>query len=300
MCKDCGCIVSNHSHSHTHTDGTTHTHSHNHNGSHTHQDSHDHIHHSHTHTHSDGTTHSHEHEHSHEHNDNHTHHSHLHSNPTLNDTKTIDVISKILSANDEEAAKNRAWLDSHNILSINLMSSPGSGKTTLLESTIKSGEFKIGVVEGDLETNQDANRIIKAGGKAHQISTGQSCHLDAFMVHEGLHHLPLNELDLVFIENVGNLVCPASYDVGSHLNAVLISVPEGDDKVAKYPVMFRSADVLLITKIDLIKHFEFDIQKVKDEARKLNPKVDIIEIDSKNGLGVDKWINYIKFKREFR
>ncbi|MDL0088270.1 hydrogenase nickel incorporation protein HypB [Campylobacter gastrosuis] len=228
------------------------------------------------------------------------HHDHHHENHALNDTKTIEVISKILSQNDEEAAKNRSWLDSEKILCVNLMSSPGSGKTTLLEATIKSGAFKIGVVEGDLETNADANRIIKAGGKAYQISTGQTCHLDAFMVHKGLHHLPLNELEIVFVENVGNLVCPASYDVGSHLNAVLISVPEGDDKVAKYPVMFRSADILIISKIDLLPHFEFDLQKVKDEARKLNPKVDIIEIDARSGRGLEKWLNYLKFKREFR
>ncbi|CAD7289431.1 Hydrogenase/urease maturation factor HypB [Campylobacter majalis] len=270
MCKDCGCsIPKDHDHSHTHADGTTHSHSHDHDHAHSHGHSHDHSH-------------------------------HEHANPTLNDKKTIDVISKILSANDEQAQKNRAWLDGHKILSLNLMSSPGSGKTTLLEATIKSGEYKIGVVEGDLETNQDANRIIKAGGKAHQISTGQACHLDAFMVHDGLHHLPLSELDVVFVENVGNLVCPASYDVGTHINVVLISVPEGDDKVAKYPVMFRSADVVIISKIDLLPHFDFDVQKVKDEARKLNPKVDIIEIDSKNGEGVRKWLDFIKYKKEYR
>jgi hydrogenase nickel incorporation protein HypB len=146
----------------------------------------------------------------------------------------------------------------------------------------------------------DANRVINAGGIAYQISTGQTCHLDAFMVHNGLHHLPLNELDLVFIENVGNLVCPASYDVGAHLNAVLISVPEGSDKVAKYPVMFRAADVVIITKTGLLEHFDFDVELVKKEARKLNPKVDIIEVDSRSGQGIDKWINYIKVKKEAR
>ncbi|AII14813.1 hydrogenase nickel insertion protein HypB [Campylobacter iguaniorum] len=261
MCKDCGCSMGNgHSHEHSH-DGVTHTHSHEHIG-----------------------------EHSHDH----------HFHPALNEKKTVDVITKILSQNDAEAAHNRAHLDEKGILCINLMSSPGAGKTTLLEATIKNGAFKVGVVEGDLETNKDANRILNAGAKAHQITTGQTCHLDAFMVHEGLHHLPLNELDLVFIENVGNLVCPASYDVGSHLNAVLLSVPEGADKVAKYPVMFRAADVLIITKISLLEHFDFDLEEVKKEARKLNPKVDIIEVDSKTGAGIDKWINYIKMKKEFR
>ncbi|EAI4413939.1 hydrogenase nickel incorporation protein HypB [Campylobacter fetus] len=262
MCKDCGCSMGNHAHSHEHThNGLTHTHSHEHIGEHTHD-----------------------------------HHAH----PALNEKKTVEVIEKILKENDHEAEHNRSHLDEHGILCINLMSSPGAGKTTLLEATIKNGDFKIGVVEGDLETNQDANRILKAGAKAHQITTGQTCHLDAFMVHEGLHHLPLSELDLVFIENVGNLVCPASYDVGAHINTVLLSVPEGGDKVTKYPVMFRAADVLIITKIGLLEHFDFDIGEVKKDARKLNPKVDIIEVDSRTGAGIEQWINYIKMKKEFR
>ncbi|MBO7154668.1 MAG: hydrogenase nickel incorporation protein HypB [Campylobacter sp.] len=238
--------------------------------------------------------------HHHNHDDHHHNHHGRHDHPVLNEKKTIEVVEKILKDNDHEAAHNRAHLDEYGLLCINLMSSPGAGKTTLLEATIKASGLKIGVVEGDLETNMDANRVINAGGIAYQISTGQTCHLDAFMVHNGLHHLPLNELDLVFIENVGNLVCPASYDVGAHLNAVLISVPEGSDKVAKYPVMFRAADVVIITKIGLLEHFDFDVELVKKEARKLNPKVDIIEVDSRSGQGIDKWINYIKVKKEAR
>ncbi|MBQ7135691.1 hydrogenase nickel incorporation protein HypB [Campylobacter sp.] len=239
--------------------------------------------------------------HHHSHDDHHNHHYHgHHDHPVLNEKKTIEVVEKILKDNDHEAAHNRAHLDEYGLLCINLMSSPGAGKTTLLEATIKASGLKIGVVEGDLETNMDANRVVNAGGVAYQISTGQTCHLDAFMVHNGLHHLPLNELDLVFIENVGNLVCPASYDVGAHLNAVLISVPEGSDKVAKYPVMFRAADVVIITKIGLLEHFDFDVEMVKKEARKLNPKVDIIEVDSRSNQGIDKWINYIKVKKEAR
>ncbi|MCI6988261.1 MAG: hydrogenase nickel incorporation protein HypB [Campylobacter sp.] len=231
------------------------------------------------------------HEHSHA-------HSHNHAHPSLNETKTVEVITKILSKNDEEAAHNNAHLNEAGVFCINLMSSPGSGKTSLLERTIKESGYKIGVVEGDLETNKDADRIIKAGAKAHQISTGQTCHLDAFMVHEGLHHLPLKELDIVFIENVGNLVCPASYSLGAHLDTVLLSVPEGSDKVAKYPVMFRKADVLIITKISLIEHFDFNIEEVKKEAKKLNPKVDIITLDSLTGEGFDKWLKYLKLKKE--
>lgn len=238
--------------------------------------------------------------HHHNHDDHHHNHHGHHDHPVLNEKKTIEVVEKILKDNDHEAAHNRAHLDKYGLLCINLMSSPGAGKTTLLEATIKASGLKIGVVEGDLETNMDANRVINAGGIAYQISTGQTCHLDAFMVHNGLHHLPLNELDLVFIENVGNLVCPASYDVGAHLNAVLISVPEGSDKVAKYPVMFRAADVVIITKTGLLEHFDFDVELVKKEARKLNPKVDIIEVDSRSNQGIDKWINYIKVKKEAR
>lgn len=238
--------------------------------------------------------------HHHNHDDHHHNHHGHHDHPVLNEKKTIEVVEKILKDNDHEAVHNRAHLDEYGLLCINLMSSPGAGKTTLLEATIKASGLKIGVVEGDLETNMDANRVINAGGIAYQISTGQTCHLDAFMVHNGLHHLPLNELDLVFIENVGNLVCPASYDVGAHLNAVLISVPEGSDKVAKYPVMFRAADVVIITKTGLLEHFDFDVELVKKEARKLNPKVDIIEVDSRSNQGIDKWINYIKVKKEAR
>lgn len=228
-----------------------------------------------------------------------THHHH-HDHPTLNESKTVEVVSKILSENDKEAEHNREHLDEHSILSINLMSSPGAGKTTLLEATIKANKFKIGVVEGDLETNKDADRIIKAGAKAHQITTGQACHLDAFMVHKGLHHLPLSELNLVFVENVGNLVCPASYDVGAHLNVVLLSTPEGSDKVAKYPVMFRAADLVVITKSSIKEHFDFNTKDVIEDIRKLNPKADIIELDSKTGEGMDRWLKYLEFKMELR
>jgi hydrogenase nickel incorporation protein HypB len=172
----------------------------------------------------------------------------VHSNPQLNDKKTVDVIKKILDKNDHEAAHNRAHFDKNNVLAINLMSSPGSGKTTLLEKIADISGFKYGVIEGDLETSRDADRLKAKGIPAYQIQTGSACHLDAFMVHKGLHDMPLEDMDVCFVENVGNLVCPASYDVGTHLNIVLVSVPEGNDKIAKYPVMVRSADLVLITK----------------------------------------------------
>jgi len=236
--------------------------------------------------------------HSHEH----KHHHNNHTNPTLEDKKTVEVITKILDANDKQAESNRKHFDQYGIFAINLMSSPGAGKTTLLEKTIEmlNNELKIGVIEGDLETNRDAERIKAKGVPAYQITTGQACHLDAFMVHEGIHHMPLEELDIIFVENVGNLVCPASYDIGTHMNVVLLSVPEGDDKPAKYPVMFRSADILLITKVDLIDYFDFNIEKAIEETRKLNPKVDVILVSTKNEKGLDKWINYLKMKSSLR
>jgi hydrogenase nickel incorporation protein HypB len=180
------------------------------------------------------------------------------------------------------------------------MSSPGSGKTTLLEHLSDIADFKFGVVEGDLETNKDADRLIKKGIKAVQIQTGSACHLDAFMVHKGLHDMPLENLDVCFIENVGNLVCPASYDVGTHLNIVLVSIPEGEDKIIKYPVMFRSADLILITKTDLLPYFEYDIEAEKANARKLKPNVDILEVSTKDEKSLQAVVDWINFKRRMR
>ncbi len=260
MCQDCGCSITDHTHGHSHA-------------------------------------HDHHHDHSHEHQ---AAHETLHHNPQLNDTKTISVITKILDKNNHEAAHNRAHFDKHNVLSINLMSSPGSGKTTLLEQMAGLAKFKFGVIEGDLETSRDADRIKAKGIPAYQIQTGSACHLDAFMVHKGLHDMPLHDIDVCFIENVGNLVCPASYDVGSHLNIVLVSVPEGSDKIEKYPVMFRQADLVLITKTDLLPHFDYDIEHEKAEARKLKPNVDILEVSSKEPASVQAVIDWIEFKRKMR
>lgn len=243
----------------------------------------------------------HEHEH---HHSNENHHSHIneniHHNPQLNDAKTISVIQKILDKNDHEARHNRAHFDNHKVLGINLMSSPGSGKTTLLENLVDIADFKFAVVEGDLETSRDADRLKAKGIDAVQIQTGSACHLDAFMVHKGLHNLSLENIDVCFVENVGNLVCPASYDVGTHLNIVLVSVPEGEDKIAKYPVMFRSADLILFTKTDLLPYFEYDIEKEKMEARKLKPNVDILEVSIKDKQSLQNVVDWINFKRKMR
>ncbi len=239
-------------------------------------------------------------EHEHHHDHHHDHHNEIHDNPQLNDAKTVSVIKKILDKNDHEADHNRAHFDEHNVLAINLMSSPGSGKTTLLEHLSEVADFKFGVVEGDLETNRDADRLKAKGIPSEQIQTGSACHLDAFMVHKGLHHLPIKDLDVCFIENVGNLVCPASYDVGAHLNIVLVSIPEGESKIEKYPVMFRKADLVLFTKVDLLPYFEYDLEKEKEAARKLKPNVDILEVSTKDKESLKKVANWIKFKKEMR
>jgi len=281
MCTDCGCSIRG---MEQHLDG--------HEGKHSH----------------DGgkTFHSHEHDsheegHVHEHSDEHQKaHEHLHHNPQLNDSKTILVIQKILDKNDQEANHNRTHLEEHGILGINLMSSPGSGKTTLLEYLADVANFKFGVVEGDLETERDANRLRAKGIPAQQIQTGTACHLDAFMVHKGLHDMPLDEMNVCFVENVGNLVCPASYDVGTHLNIVLVSVPEGEDKIAKYPVMFRKADLILITKTDLLPHFKYDMEREKADARRIKPNVDILEVNVNDIDSVKAVAEWIEFKRKMR
>lgn len=247
------------------------------------------------HGHDHGETHSHEHSHEHQHA-----HETLHHNPQLNDAKTITVISKILEKNNHEAAHNRAHFESSGVLAINLMSAPGSGKTALLEAMAQSAAFRFGVIEGDLETSRDADRIKAKGIPAFQIQTGSACHLDAFMVHKGLHAMPLSEMDVCFVENVGNLVCPASYDVGAHLNIVLVSIPEGSDKIEKYPVMFRQADLILITKMDLLEHFDYDVAHEKKEARKLKPNVDILEVSVKDKASIQRVIEWIEFKRKMR
>ena len=268
MCKDCGCSITGHSHEKNHSHET-------------------HLHGGHEHHHGE----------SHEHQET---HAHLHDNPQLNDKKTIEVITKILDKNNQEAEHNREHFNSHGVLCINLMSSPGSGKTALLESLAKMNAFKFCVIEGDLETSRDADRLRACGIEAHQIQTGSACHLDAFMVHKALHHTDLDAADVCFIENVGNLVCPASYDVGSHLNIVLVSIPEGEDKIAKYPVMFRQADLILFTKTDLLPYFEYDMEKEKEMARKLKPSVDILEVSVKDEASLKKVASWIKFKMEMR
>ncbi|HKK04281.1 MAG TPA: hydrogenase nickel incorporation protein HypB [Gammaproteobacteria bacterium] len=209
----------------------------------------------------------------------------------------VTVLRGLLSENDHQAAHNREHFDRHGVLAVNLMSSPGSGKTALLEATIAAlkHEFAIGVVEGDLETENDAERIRAQGVPAIQIATGTACHLDAHMVHDALHNLDLGALDIVFIENVGNLVCPASFDLGHHRNVTLLSVTEGDDKPAKYPVMFRAADLMLVTKTDLLAVLEdFETARAEDHLRALASAAPVLEVAARKGMGLDAWFGWLR------
>lgn len=211
--------------------------------------------------------------------------------------ESVEVITAILDANDRVAAHNREHFDAQGVLAINLMSSPGSGKTSLLEATIRAldGELKVAVVEGDLATENDAARIRACGVPAVQITTGNACHLDAQMVHDALHDLPLAGLDLLFVENVGNLVCPASFDLGQHRNVTLLSVPEGDDKPAKYPVMFRAADLSLITKTDLLAYItEFKVERAHAALRQIGFGGETIELSNRGGEGFAAWLAWLE------
>ena len=209
-------------------------------------------------------------------------------------TLTVELLEDLMLENNRQAASNRQHLDAAGVFCINLMSSPGSGKTTLLEKTIDAlkGKVRIGVIEGDLETENDAQRIRAKGAPAFQITTGTACHLDAKMVHRGLHHMPLEELDLLFIENVGNLVCPAAYDLGAHINVTLLAVTEGDDKPMKYPVIFRAADMAIITKTDLLPHCEFDVHKATESILALNPEAHVLTLGKGNEKGLNEWLDF--------
>jgi len=212
-------------------------------------------------------------------------------------TETIEVITAILGENDRVAAHNREHFDASGLLALNLMSSPGAGKTSLLEATIRAldGRLKVAVVEGDLATENDADRIRACGVPAVQITTGNACHLDAQMVHDAVHGLPLADLDVLFIENVGNLVCPASFDLGQHRNVTLLSVPEGDDKPAKYPVMFRAADLSLITKTDLLPYLaEFSVERARLALRQIGYAGETIELTSRGGEGFAAWLAWLE------
>ena len=211
------------------------------------------------------------------------------------ESRVVELHQRILEKNDLEATHNRQVLSRMGIIGLNLMSSPGSGKTSLIEKTIDTlgGGLRIAVIEGDLETDRDAERIRRKGIPVHQITTGQTCHLDALMLHEAFHHIPLSDVDILFVENVGNLVCPAVYDIGTHVNVVLLSTTEGDDKPAKYPTVFRNSDMMLLTKIDLLPHSDFNTRRAKSDALAINPNLQILELSSTTGSGFDSWIEML-------
>ncbi len=215
-------------------------------------------------------------------------------------TKTVDVHESLFAANENIAKSNREHFEAMGAVAINLISSPGSGKTTLLEHTIEHlrDEYRIGVIEGDIETERDAERIRAKGVPVVQLTTGGACHLDAAMTHKGFHQLQKepggDKLDILFIENVGNLVCPTSFDLGEHHRIVLVSVPEGPDKPAKYPKAFTSSDTFLITKTDLLPYFDFPVEEAKAEALRLNPKIKVLDFSSKTGEKFDEWLNFLR------
>jgi hydrogenase nickel incorporation protein HypB len=244
------------------------------------------------HRHDDGTVHAHEHDHD--------------PRSDLGDhsgyatgTERIEVLERIFDENDRTAAANRADLAEHGVCAVNLMSSPGAGKTALLRETLRTlaDSVRVGVIEGDIETSLDADRLAGFGAAVALVNTGNGfggeCHLDAPMVRSVLPQLPLEDLDLVLIENVGNLVCPAEFDVGEHARAMIYSITEGEEKPLKYPVMFRSADLVVINKIDLLPHLDFDLDAFRNNLRAVNPKVAIIEVSARTGQGVEGWCDWL-------
>jgi hydrogenase nickel incorporation protein HypB len=210
-------------------------------------------------------------------------------------TTRIPIVENILSANDRMAERNRLLLDWAGVYSINLMASPGAGKTSLILKTLDclNGRLKLGVVEGDLASSIDAEKAAAAGLPAVQINTGGECHLDAVMLADALPALPLHDLDLVLVENVGNLVCPANFQIGTHLNVLIASIPEGDDKPYKYPGMYRGMQVLIINKLDLLPYVPFDMEYFQRGVEALNPGVVTFALSSKTGEGMDAWADWL-------
>lgn len=207
----------------------------------------------------------------------------------------IPVVENILSANDRLAAENRAIFDKAGVFAINLMASPGAGKTSLVERTVEglAGRLRLGVIEGDLASSLDADRAAAAGAAAVQINTGGECHLDAVMLHAALPQLDLKSLDLLIVENVGNLVCPTSFKLGVHRNILIASTPEGDDKPYKYPGSYRGIDALVINKIDLLPYVDFDMQNFRRGVEMLNPGVMTFPLSCRTGEGLDAWLDWL-------
>jgi len=223
--------------------------------------------------------------------------------PRARPAARVEVMRGLLADNDARAAHNRMHFDRHGLLVVNLMSSPGAGKTALLEASIDAlaGRHGVAVIVGDLETEHDALRLRARGVPVVQITTGNACHLDAAMVHDAWHGLPHEGIDILFIENVGNLVCPASFDLGQHHNVVLLSVTEGDDKPAKYPVMFRAADLVLLAKVDLLPYLgDFDPARAERFVRRLASRAPILPLSARSGSGMQDWLGWLHAMRAAR
>lgn len=267
MCSVCGCGEGEtHIEGHSHEDGHSHTHDHQHEG--------------HSHDYGQGPAHAHA--------------------PGLSQSRMVQIEQDILSKNNAYALENRNYFRQHGILALNLVSSPGSGKTALLTRSINDlkGQFPIAVIEGDQQTANDAERIRETGAPAIQINTGKGCHLDGHMIGHALESLSPEDGSLLFIENVGNLVCPAAFDLGEAHKVAILSVTEGEDKPIKYPDMFHAANLMILNKIDLLPYLDFDIEKCMEYARQVNPSIKIIQLSAKSGEGLESWYQWIKANRQ--
>lgn len=285
MCSTCGCssnengitltkMGENH-HTHHHHDGHIHSHEHHH-GEHSH-------------------THEHYHEHGHEHHNDHDHEHHHHHSHNVN---IVELEKDILHQNQLGAERNRGFFEALNIFAMNLVSSPGSGKTSLLEKTIADlkGEIEFSVIEGDQQTTNDAERIHALNVPVLQINTGKGCHLDSEMIAKSLKELKPKQNSILMIENVGNLVCPSMFDLGENQRVVIISTTEGEDKPLKYPDMFFSSNICIINKIDLLPYLKFDVEKLKENAKKVNPNIQFFEVSATSGEGMEAWYGFLRGK----
>ena len=311
MCVTCGCGSDQnhvegegHGHEHTHADGTTHAHPHVHGQEHGHAHEHDHAH-GRAHEHAHGAVHRHRHAdgswHSHDHGDAAVAAASgatlgaAHA-PGVTPKRMVQIEQDILAKNDAVAAANRQRLADRGIFALNLVSSPGSGKTTLLVKTIQAlqGRLKVAVIEGDQQTTLDADRIRATGAPAMQVNTGKGCHLDADMVRRALDRLDPADGSLLLIENVGNLVCPAAFDLGEAHKVVILSVTEGEDKPLKYPDMFHAADLLLVNKTDLLPYVQFDVEAAIGHARRVRPGIEALRVSATTGEGMDAWLDWLE------
>jgi hydrogenase nickel incorporation protein HypB len=298
MCTTCGCGSGEtkiegeaHGHEHRHADGTVHSHGHAHDRDHGHDHGHDHDH---------GHAHDHDHVHDHAHGPgcghDHVHHDgHAHA-PGVSPSRMVQIEQDILARNNQHARFNREFLAERGVFAVNLVSSPGSGKTTLLTESIKRllPSLPITVIEGDQQTTNDAERIRATGAPALQINTGKGCHLDASMVERALERLQPPEESVLFIENVGNLVCPAAFDLGEAHKVVVLSVTEGEDKPLKYPDMFKAATLMLLNKVDLLPYVAFDVAKCIEYARRVNPGIEVLQVSATKGDGMDTWLAWVR------